>query len=170
VSGLPDFGDWLEALSPSVAQEFIADGVGVAVDTIADDWRLRTLSSEIRGSIATSVEVENDRVVGKVMSIGEGSYLAVWEEFGTLAHVIMARERGSTGIGKSGARIRGVRTVNAKVRRGALKIGGQLVGELVHHPGAKKNPALHEALDSKGEEAFDKMRDRVAARVKGRIV
>jgi hypothetical protein len=170
VSGLPNFLDWLEALPADVEESIVMDGVQVAVDVIADEWRARTGSSEVRDSIHTTVEAEQGRVVGKVQSIGPGSYLAPWEEFGTLAHVIAARERGSTGIGKSGTRLRGIKTVNKKVRRGALKINGKLVGELIHHPGAKKHPALRDALDSKGEEAFEKMRDRIGQRLSGRIV
>lgn len=131
---------------------------------IADDARDRALSDEVRGDIVVKTSSRDGRVVVRVtVKAGWGYSLGVWQEWGTEPHFIKVAEDQRQG--------RSIGRINKLAKTGSLVIGGQFVGETVHHPGAKDTPFLRPALDLRGADAIAAAQAYINSRiVGGRIV
>jgi HK97 gp10 family phage protein len=123
----------------------------VAPPTAKNRRLYKGYAGALRDSIRAGAMV--DRKAGKVMAYiragshgktrkgkGADAYYARWVEFGTAAHLIVAK-------GKNAG------TLNRRAKRRGLKIGDVFVGPSVKHPGSKPRPFMRPAFDTKAREA-----------------
>jgi len=132
---------------PKQIEAAVRGAVRVGANVIAKEARARCISDEVRGSIKVRVAPdEGTTVTARIQTIGKGSYIAPWLEYGTSPHFItVAKEqRGGLSVG----------AINRQGEKGALAIGGNFVSGTVRHPGARKEPFLRPAVDHKEKEAF----------------
>ena len=83
------------------------------------------------------------------VAVAKGAYKAPWLEYGTKPHFISvdAADSGGRTVGR-------INRLNKTAdREGSLRIGGNFVGPVVHHPGAKETKFFRPAIDSQWEAA-----------------
>jgi len=128
-----------------------------AAVVFAEAVRERAHSAEARGSVKVgSTRVMPDGTIrGTVQAKGKGSYIALWEEWGTAAHFISVKDdiRPTTKT-RRGVRVWGIGTINKAVRRGSLVIGKNYVGASVFHPGAAAHPFFRPGFDAGATDAL----------------
>jgi HK97 gp10 family phage protein len=156
MKGLGDIKSFLSTLPAKLESNVLRGALKKGADVFADDARENTRSHEVRAAISTSSRAEKGLVSAKVQVKGRGAYLAPWEEYGTDPHFISVDD--SVSDGKT------VRRINHEVKHHALDISGHFVGTTVHHPGAKSNPFMRNAVDNKSGEAIAAIGGYIAAR------
>lgn len=97
-------------------------------NVIADEIRDNTTSEDVKAGVKVKVNARDGTITTRIQSLGKGKYLAIWEEYGTDEHEIVAR------------------------KAGALAIGDKFFAR-VHHPGARAHPVWRPALDTKATAA-----------------
>lgn len=146
------------AAIPAQMEKILRGAGRTAARVIADEARLRCISSEVREAIKLQTEVdEGVRVIARVVVKGRGAFIAPWLEYGTDPHFISVADDQRKGLS--------VRTINERVKAGSLVINGKFVGETVFHPGARPNPFLRPALDVKEADARAAAQNYINARV-----
>lgn len=151
VKGRDAVRQYLRQIPDKLERKILRGAAKAAATVIADEAKLRVVSSEVESAIKISTrQTEPGRVVAKVQVKGPGAYIAPWLEYGTDPHFISVAEDQRDG--------RSVRRINQQTREaggdGSLVIGGKFVGKTVWHPGARPHPFLRPALDSKEAEAI----------------
>ena len=135
---------------PGQIHDNVARGAAKAFAApIVEDARQRCRDEEVAASLKAKTRVEPDAVVVTIGTSGKGAYKAPWLEYGTKPHFISvaAADSGGRTVGRIN------RLNKAADREGSLRIGGNFVGPVVHHPGAKETKFLRPAIDSQWEAA-----------------
>jgi len=154
IRGVSDLREFLAQLPGNLEAKILRGALRAGAEVIAEGAREGTVSSEVRASIGTTTRVEKGIVTAKVQTKGPGAYLAPWEEFGTDPHFISVD--GSQAGGMTVRRVnRKVRDKNDPLEAESLKINGKFVGATVHHPGAKKNAFMRNAVDTRSTAAIE---------------
>ncbi|QEH81187.1 HK97 gp10 family phage protein [Sphingomonas sp. C8-2] len=124
-------------------------------NVVADDARERCKSNRVRNSIKVKVKAGDSKVVTSIQTSGPGSAEAGWLEYGTEAHFISVddSQRGGRSIRKINEADKAARRAGKIGGAESLVINGQFVGDTVRHPGARPEPFLRPALDTKENEA-----------------
>lgn len=145
VTGLAELQAFLDQLAPNVekklmrgalraGQTVVANYAKGKVHTAAPSGVNKKLYGAYAGALRDSIRVvtsaRGGKVVATVKAGNKTAYYARWVEYGTVAHLIKAKNGG------------------------ALSFGGREYSSL-NHPGAHKNPFMRPALDmaSNGESA-----------------
>lgn len=114
---------------------------------IRDEAKDRATSDAVKEKIAMTVKRDGDQVIARIgLSKGWSLAVGIWLEYGTDPHYITVDDSQRQGMSAN-------RINRLKKREGVLVINGQPVGKTVLHPGAKPNPFLRPALDTKEAEA-----------------
>lgn len=135
---------------PKRIAKVLEGAVRAGANVIAEEARERCENNQVRAAIKVKVVGATDqpKVIAKVQTRGPGAYMAPWLEYGTSPHFIAVRDA-SDRKGLS------VNAINRKAKKeGTLVIGGQPVGPVVHHPGARAHPFLRPAFDTSESEAI----------------
>ena len=153
VKGKTEVRDFFAQIPQALETKILRGAARAAAKVVADEAKLRVISSEVRGSIRISTKQEqNGQVIAKVQTKGSGAYLAPWLEYGTAPHFISA---GDSGFSASKLTQKANREgAYSEVGTRALKIGNSYVTGAVAHPGARPHPFLRPALDTKAGEAI----------------
>lgn len=146
------------ARAPGEIEDKVLRGAArAAAKIVADEARLRTQSSEVRGAIKVATRKDTGTIIAKVQVKGPGAYLAPWEEYGTDPHFISVDDSQRRGMS--------IGRINKKAKEGSLVIAGNFVGKTVHHPGARPHPFLRPALDTKEAEAIVAAQGYITSRI-----
>jgi HK97 gp10 family phage protein len=118
-------------------------------NVLRDEARLRApkRSGKLAASIKTSVSMRGMLVVAKVRLRGEHAYLGRFIEYGVAAHFISA-----------GAKKGGTIRVSGGGEHEAMKLGSDYVTGTILHPGFAPRPFMRPALEAKGTEAAEAVR------------
>jgi hypothetical protein len=146
VRGRSDVDRFFAAVPERVITRLLVGAARVAANIIADEAKARSISEEVSDAIKVTVKRDGARIMARVQVKGKGAYIAPWLEYGTAPHFISVDA--SQREGRSVARI------NTLHAAGSLVIGGQFVGDTVHHPGARPHPFLRVSLDLKERDAI----------------
>lgn len=147
------------AAAPAQIKERVLRGAArSAANVVADEARLRVTSDRVARAIKVRTRIEGDKIIARVQVLMGGYNLPIWLEYGTDPHFISVDDSQRAGLS--------VRKVNSKTRDGSLVIGGNFVGETVHHPGARAHPFLRPSLDMKESEAKAAAQHFILSRVK----
>ena len=127
---------------------------------IQGEAKERVNSEAVRSEIKLTVRRDADRIIARVgLSKGWALSVGVWLEYGTDPHYITVDDSQRQGMSAN-------RINRLKKREGVLVINGNPVGKTVLHPGAKPNPFLRPALDTKEGEAVFAAQAYINARVR----
>lgn len=145
LTGKADFDQILDALTTQIGP--IARGAARAgARVIANKAMQNCRDPLVAASIGISTRSEPGIATATVRTKGKGAFRAPWAENGTDPHFI------SVDSSQSGGRT--VRRVNRLGRQGEMVIGGNFVGDTVHHPGARPYPFMRPAFDTEAQAAF----------------
>ena len=162
VRGKSEVRAFMNRIPAEIEDKVLRGAARAAATVVAEEAKLRTQSSEVRGAIKVASRKEAPgRIVAKVQVKGPGAYLAPWEEWGTAPHLISVDE--SQRRGMSIGRIN--RLAKEPDANHSLVIGGKFVGRTVMHPGARPHPFLRPALDLKEAEAIAAAQSYISTRV-----
>lgn len=156
VNGLSDLQKFLDQLPQKLQNNVMRGALRVGTKVIKDKAAININSQS--GELAAGLKIYTrlrDGVVKSVLATrGIGGYKAMWVEFGTKPHLISVQEEDKKINYRLSAK-RGslVRESMTTLNRRVLQIGGNFVGPVVKHPGAKPHPFLRPALDSEGQKA-----------------
>jgi HK97 gp10 family phage protein len=124
----------------------------VAKPTARGVKRYGAYRGALRDSIRVSARLIRGKVSAKVVAGGKtkrgaDTYYAPWVEFGTAAHLIVAKD-------EKGGRNRAT-SINRQTKRrgGVLSINGRFYASVMH-PGSRPKPFMRPALDAKAQEAL----------------
>ena len=134
----------------------VLKGAGkVAGNVIAEEAKERTRSEAVAKGVVVKLKSDRSSIrVTVTIKPGWSMSVAIWEEYGTVAHTIRVGQLPSDGG-----------------RQRSLVIDDQFVGKVVEHPGAKPHPFLRPALDLKADEAIRAAQAYLNARiVRGRVI
>lgn len=108
-----------------------------------------------QGALKASIKIRTSGMRGEVIaSVRATDFKARWIEYGTAAHWIKVDDKAAPKrMTRRGIKAVGVSTLNEMATRGSLKIGESFAGASVLHPGARAQPYLRPALDTKSAEA-----------------
>jgi len=145
---------FLNTLPAKVEKNIMRSALRQGANVIKDEAKAQVPVDQ--GDLEKSIRVSTRSRRGEVKAIVKtDDYKAKWVEFGTAPHFISVKESAKpTRKTRRGARTVSVGTVNKMVKNGSLVIGGDFVGESVAHPGARPNPFMRPAIDSKTNEAI----------------
>lgn len=158
VTGLNEAKAFIRSLPEQIEQKLLRGATRAGANVIAQEVRDTTHSSDIRGAVKVRLRSDDGRVVASIEARGPGSYLAVWEEYGTSPHFISVDDNQRGG--------RSVQRINRLSKEaGSLVIGGKFVGKTVFHPGARPHPVFRPALDLKKADAIKAAQAYIDARI-----
>lgn len=158
MKGREDVSRFIASIPPALQTKILRGGARAAARVVADEAKVRSISSEVSAAVKVSTRQESDtRVISKVKLRGPGAYIARWLEYGTDPHFISVDPKQSGG--RTAAR------VNKLAKAGTLVINGNPVGSTVFHPGAKPHPFLRPSLDIKQDEAIAAAQAYVTTRI-----
>jgi HK97 gp10 family phage protein len=146
VKGLVELKRALDDLPNKIQNNIMRGAMRAGAKVLAEEAarNIHSVSGTLADSIRVSTRMKGDTVVGRVVVGDKGkkgrasAFYARFVEFGTAAHVIKAR------------------APNRMLAVGVAQ---------VQHPGARKKPFLRPALDSKGRDAVEAMREYVRRRL-----
>lgn len=153
VKGKTEVRDFFAQIPAALETKILRGAARAAARVVADEAKVRSISSEVTDSIKISTRQEQDgRVIAKVQTKGQGAYLAPWLEYGTSPHFISA---GDSGLSTSKLTQKANREgAYSETATRSLKIGNTYVSGAVAHPGARPHPFMRPALDLKAGEAI----------------
>jgi hypothetical protein len=127
---------------------------------IVDEAKERSISPEVSEAIVMKTKAEGSHITVKItVKPGWARSVGTWLEYGTAAHIIsVADDRDRQGMS--------IPRINKVQKAGTLVIGGQPVGKVVNHPGARAHPFLRVSLDVKEAEAIRAAQSYINAHVK----
>lgn len=158
VKGKADVSRYFAQIPAALETKILRGAARAAAKVVADEAKMRSISSEVTDAIKISTrQEESGRVIAKVQTKGAGAYLAPWLEYGTDPHFISVAESERRGMS--------IGRINRGVKDGSLVIGGEYVGATVFHPGARPHPFLRPALDLKAAEAIAEAQSYINARL-----
>ncbi|GGB21489.1 hypothetical protein GCM10011380_08830 [Sphingomonas metalli] len=141
VKGQEAVDRFFETLPAEIETKLLRGAARSGAHVIAGEAKLRTWSDDIRDGVRVKTRAAPDRVSGIVTIVGQWPRsLAIWAEHGTSPHVITTR-------------------------KGSLVVDAKLVGRTVDHPGARREPFLRPALDTKLGEAVSAAQAYINSRV-----
>jgi hypothetical protein len=142
---------------------------GAAV--IADDAKLRVASDAVRNGVVVGRATEREGTISVRIRVKDGwaKSLGLWLEYGTSAHFISVDPNFSEG--RTAGRTNRLEAEAAKSGTAgparSLIIKGKPVGATVYHPGARAEPWLRPARDTKASEAVTAAQEHIYARLRG---
>ncbi len=127
---------------------------------IREEAKDRATSDAVKEKIAMTVKRDGDQVIARIgLSKGWSLAVGIWLEYGTDPHYITVDDSQRQGMSAN-------RINTLKKRDNVLVINGQPVGKTVLHPGAKPNPFLRPALDTKEAAAIDAAQAYINSRIR----
>lgn len=146
VKGLADLQRALDQLPAKIEANIMRGAMRAATKVIAEQAaaNVNSISGTLAASITVGTRLRRGTVTGRVVAGSrakkgkESAFYARFVELGTAAHVIKARKP------------------NKMLALGVAQ---------VQHPGARKHPFLRPALDAKGQEALEAMREYIRRRL-----
>ena len=163
IKGGVDLSAFLASLPANLERNVLRGALKAGADVIAEGARENCRSPEVLPTIKTTSRAEPGIVTAKVITKGEGAYIAPWLEYGTDPHFISVDPELSGG--------RTARRLNRLTKGGntdiavTLVIGGKPVGKTVHHPGAKRYPFMRPALDERESAAIAAIGNHIAGKM-----
>lgn len=145
---------FLDTLPAKVEKNIMRSALRQGANVIKEDAKARVPveDGDLRDSIKVGTRARRGQVKATVKT---DDFKANWAEFGTAPHFIKVSEDAKpTKKTRRGPRKVSIGTINKMVRRGSLVIGGDFVGQSVSHPGARPNPFMRPAVDTKTNEAI----------------
>lgn len=158
VRGRNEVKQFLARLPKEIETKLLRGAARAGGKVIAEEAKDRSRSKEVGDNITLRSSAKDGRIVTKISVKPGWSYsLGVWQEWGTDPHFISVddSQRGGMSVPK----------INEKTKAGSLVIGGAFVGSTVWHPGARPEPFLRPALDTKEAEAIKAAQNYINARV-----
>jgi HK97 gp10 family phage protein len=176
VKGLRELDAVLSALPRNLQKNAYRAGITAAARVIRDEARQRAprdsgkMAKAIRSG---SSRVNQDGTVSIRVYVDERKehgFLGYFQEYGVSPHLIVVQDYDRPSYQKRDGTVarRSIKWVNKRVKVGSLKIGRDLVGPVVQHPGHGPQPFLRPALDAKWEEAAEAFAARVRAYLEGK--
>lgn len=160
VRGREEVRRYLAQLPKEIETKLLRGAGRAGGKVLADDARERAAAKETRDDIVLKTSSRGGRIVVTVtVRAGWGYSLGVWQEWGTEPHFIRVAEDQRQG--------RSVGRINQLAKTGSLVIGGQFVGDIVYHPGARPSPFLRPALDLRGADAIAAAQAYINSRIVG---
>lgn len=153
INGLRDLYARLSELPDNIQRNILRGAIRAGSTVIANEARRLCPVEKVvgggkrNGTLRASIRVKSvqgalgQKFVGGITAGRGKAFYAHFVEFGTAAHVIKAKNDGW------------------------LSIGGNLVKQ-VSHPGAKRQPFMRPALDTKAQEAIAAFRDYTNERIR----
>lgn len=149
---------------PGQMRDNVARGAARAfAKPIVEDARQRCHDKEVADGLKVTTRLEGAVAIARIQTSGPGAYKAPWLEYGTLPHFIAVDERD-----REGRSVGRINRLNKQAdQEGSLRIGGNFVGPVVHHPGESKVKYrfLRPAVDTQTEAGFDAAVGYIAARI-----
>jgi HK97 gp10 family phage protein len=151
VKGLAELDEFLTTLPIKMQKNILRGAVRAAMKPVRKKARanINSISGETAKSLKVSTRSRGTTVIAKLRPKGPNAYKAIFLEYGTRRHLIAVSDvdrnvnhRRSRKLGR--LTLESITTVNRRV----LKIGNNLVGPSVTHPGARPHPFLRPALDT----------------------
>jgi len=144
ITGLSDLMKTLDELPAKLEANIVRGGLRAGCKVIADEAKALAPvhTGELRSSVRVSARIKAAQglVTASVVVGSKKAWYAHLVEFGTAAHLIRGNFKKD------------------------LSFGGVVRGA-VEHPGAKPNPFVRVAMDSKQEQAVQAMADYISARL-----
>lgn len=140
LKGMAELQKFLTALPVNVEKKILRSSLSAGATVIKNE--AKKLVPVRDGGLKKSIRVSSKatkkgQVTATAKATAPHAHLV---EFGTKPHLIAAQNR-------------------------SLEIGGQLVGPVVHHPGAKPHPFMRRAMDTKTKEALTAVANRIKERL-----
>lgn len=168
VKGLSDLQKYLDELPAKIEGNVMRGALRYAMKPVKDraEINIQSKSGELASGLRIYTRIKEGVVKSVLATKGISGYKAMWVEFGTRPHLIKVQEDEKK-INYRLSRKRGelVRESMTTINRRSLEIGGNFVGPVVDHPGAKPHPFLRPALDSEGQNVVLRAADYIRARL-----
>ncbi len=136
---------YLAQLQVDLREKVLIGAARSAATVIADEAKLRSNSARVAAAVKIVTKGEDGRIISKVRVKMRGYQIGYWLEYGTDPHFISVDDSQRQGLSVS--------RFNEAPASGSLVINGNFVGKTILHPGARKQPFLRPALDTKEAEA-----------------
>lgn len=151
VKGLAQLHRMYDRLPEMMARDIVPPAIAAGMEVIKTEAQsnIRSQSGLLADGLAIDVESKGFKVTCSLRATGPHSHVAHLVEFGTKPHFISVSDE-DRGINRRTGKPLSMRTVN----RRALQIGANFIGPIVHHPGARPQPFMLPALDSRGQDAL----------------
>jgi len=134
IKGVPELIAKMQMLPDEVQTKILGGATIAAANVFQEEARANVPKRSAQLERAIRVVKGNSKVKGivgaKVVLKGRHAYLGKWMEWGTVAHLITVRTKGT------------------------LVIGGKAIGKKVKHPGIRPRPFMRPAVDNKMAEAI----------------
>jgi len=158
VKGMADLGRALDQLPDKLSRNVLRGALRAAARVVEKEAEATTAfkdkSGELRASIRVSTRFRRGRLMARVVAGNELAWYAHIIERGAREHVITAG-------GKLSAR-----QINKAIKTGSLRIGNNLVGIQVRHPGLRPRHFMKAALEKSARRSAEAAREYMRARLR----
>ncbi|MFA5900348.1 MAG: HK97-gp10 family putative phage morphogenesis protein [Hyphomicrobium sp.] len=154
VKGFKELQTFLDQLPTKMEANVMRSALRAGAKVVLEEAKLQVpvKDSDLRKSLRISTRSRSGTVTASVKS---DLYYAKWVEYGTAPHLIKVSDKDRPmRMTRHGPRKISMRTINKMIASGSLVIGGNFVGPMIKHPGAKPKPFMRPALDTKSNAAL----------------
>ncbi|MXS81575.1 HK97-gp10 family putative phage morphogenesis protein [Nitrosomonas oligotropha] len=157
VKGLDELQKFMDQLPAKMEANIMRGALRAGMSVVKDKAKMsiENQSGELASGLRVYTRIREGIIRASLVTGGYHGYVAMWVEFGTRPHLIKVQEEEKKiNYRLSAKRGELVRESMTTVNRRVLMIGGNFVGPVIKHPGAKPKPFLRPALDTEGTRAI----------------
>ena len=154
--GMAELQKMLDTLPAKIERNILRGAMKAAAKPVlaAAKQGAAVVSGELRDSLRPTDGVKKNNKAQVYAAVKTDAFYARFVEFGTDSHLIKVSDSDKpTRMTRRGMKQYSMKTINKMVKNGSLLIGGNLVGPIVSHPGAKPHPFMRPALDAQANAA-----------------
>lgn len=152
--GMAELQKMLDTLPAMIERNILRGAMKAAAKPVlaAAKQNAAVASGELRDSLRITDSVRKGNKAQVYAAVKTDAFYARFVEFGTESHLIKVSDKPRR-MTRRGMKQYSMTTINKMVKNGSLLIGGNLVGPVVSHPGAKPHPFMRPALDAQANAA-----------------